>query len=174
MKKYKAFRTNDISYNTQVPVGIPGSITRPDNANVEPGMLIAVSGVFAQAYGLAMCAVAGGFSQFTAANVAADIQGILVRSVPSIGGPASDTSLGGGVPYPAQVQNILVKGYINVLCTVGTPVRDGAVYICNNVSGGAIGDFQATSSANNLLVPNLVWAADGKDASNNAEVRLYR
>ncbi len=167
------------AYLKQAPTGIPGAITRVDETNVEPGMLIAVSTVFAQAFGIPLAAVAGGFSQWVTGNVAADFYGILVREVPSIGGSlASDSDTEGGVPNPLFPQGIVVRGYINVKCTVGTPVRNGVVYIRTVASGMKnIGDFEATSDpGNNVALSNAqaIWATDGKDADNNAEIRVTR
>jgi hypothetical protein len=122
--------------------------------------------------------VTGGVTQYQSTNVAADFAGVLVRQAPGIQGSlASDLSFSGGTPNPLQVQGMAVRGYVNVLCTVGTPARGGIVYICVSTGGGgAIGDFQASSNAYNvaLSLTQAEWASDGKDASNNAELRIAR
>lgn len=163
------------SYLYQAPAGVVGDITRPDESNTEPAMLVAVAGVFAQAFGIPMRYVAGGISQFIAASVAADFAGILVREAPSISGNAN-SGLSDTTPWEKVPRGLMVRGYCNVLCTVGTPARGGIVYFCNNVAGGAIGDFQATTSANNLPLSTTqaTWASDGKDANNIAEIRIAR
>lgn len=167
------------AYLFQAPTGVPGDVTRADETNVEPAMLVAVSSVFAQSYGIPMAYVAGGISQWITSNVAADFAGVLVRQAPGISGSiASDASLAGGVPYPLQVQGLAVRGYVNVVCTIGTPARGGIVYIRTvAASGKAIGDFEATSDAGNnvaLSATQAEWASDGKDASGNAELRIAR
>ena len=167
------------AYLFQAPTGVPGDITRTDETNVEPAMLVAVSSVFAQAFGIPMAYVAGGISQWQGSNVAADFAGVLVREVPSISGSlSSDASLGGGVPNPLQPNGLAVRGYVSVLCTIGTPARGGVVYIRTVASGGkAIGDFEAVSDPGNnvaLSATQAEWASDGKDASNNAELRIAR
>lgn len=167
------------AYLFQAPVGIPGDITRTDETNVEPAMLVAASSVFAQAFGIPMVYVAGGISQYITSNVAADFAGVLVREVPSISGSlASDASLSGGVPNPVQPQGLAVRGYVSVLCKNGTPARGGIVYIrVVAASGKAIGDFEAVSDGGNsvaLSATQAEWASDGKDADNNAELRIAR
>lgn len=163
------------SYLKQAPVGFEGSVSRPDYTQVEPAMLVAVSSVYAPKYGLPMVLVNGGMSQWGAGNVAADFAGVLVRSVPQIGGlAADDTALDGATPWPSQVQNLLKKGYCTVKCGAGTPARGGPVYVAVDTNGGAtIGDFQATANgAHNVALTGVVWAADGKDANNIAEIRV--
>jgi hypothetical protein len=159
------------AYLKQAPVGVPGDISRTDNARVEPAMLVALSSVFAAAYGIAMKYVAGGIQQFASGDSAAQFAGFLARGVPSIG--TSDTTFAGG-PLSTQVQNLLVEGYMSVVCKTATPVRGQPVYICINVTGGnAIGDLCTTAdSGNNIALPGVSWASDGKDASNNAEIRI--
>lgn len=164
------------SYLYQAPNGVPGDITRTDETNVEPAMLVAVSTVFAQAFGIPMCYVAGGISQFSTGKVAADFAGVLVREVPSISGNTNQ-GLTDNIPYSAQVQGLAVRGYVSVKCVYGTPARGGIVYIRVVASSGhAIGDFDATSDADNvaLSLTQASWAIDGKDADNNTEMRIAR
>lgn len=164
-------------YLFQAPTGVAGDITRTDETNVEPAMLIAVSSVFAQAFGIPMVYNTGGISQFGASNVAADFAGILVRAVPSISGNAL-SGLTNNIPDPTQAANFAVRGYVNVLCPTGTPARGGIVYIRVVASGPKnVGDFEATADGGNNVALSLTqasWATDGKDANNNAEIRIAR
>jgi hypothetical protein len=165
------------AYLFQAPNGVAGDITRTDVTNVEPAMLKAVSSVFAQAFGIPMAYVTGGISQWQGSNVAADFAGVLVREVPSIAG-STDQTFPLAVPNPVQPQGLAVRGYVSVLCKVGTPVRGGVVYIRTVASGAKlIGDFEATSDPGNnvaLSATQAEWATDGKDADNNAELRIAR
>lgn len=177
--KSKPFRTKDVSYLTQAPTGIPGDITRTDETNVEPAMLIAASGVFAQAYGIPVKYVVGGIQQYNGgAEVAGDFAGVLVREVPSIAGSLGSDVISGSVPYSKQVQGLAVRGYVNVLCAAGTPVRGGVVYIQIIANGGiAVGSFRASADGSNtvaLTATQAEWASDGMDASGNAELRIAR
>lgn len=168
------------AYLFQAPTGVAGDITRVDETNVEPAMLVAASTVFAQAFGIPMKYVAGGIQQFNGgAETAADFAGVLVREVPGISGSiASDAAFDPTVPYSLQVQGLAVRGYISVKCTSGTPARGGAVYIQIIANGGiAVGDFRATADGGNTILLSATqaeWATDGKDADNNAELRIAR
>jgi hypothetical protein len=165
------------AYTFQAPAGVPGDITRPDETNTEPAMLIAVSAVYAQSFGIAMVYATGGISQVGAGFAAADFAGVLVRQAPGIS--ESGDGLTGNIPNAVQVQALVVRGYVNVLCVYGTPARGGLVYVrtvstSNNTS---LGTFDATSDSSNnvvLTVAQATWASDGKDANNNAELRIAR
>lgn len=170
------------AYLFQAPSGIPGDITRTDETNVEPAMLIAASTVFAQAFGIPMKYVAGGIQQFNGgAETKASFAGVLVREVPGIAGSnASDAALDGGTPNPDQPQGLAVRGYIAVICAgASAPARGGTVYVQITANGGvAVGSFRAdgTDSGNAVALDAVQaeWANDGRDASNNAELRIAR
>lgn len=168
------------AYLFQAPSGIPGDITRPDETNVEPAMLIAVSTVYAQKFGIPVKYTTGGVQQFNGgAETAPDFAGVLVREVPGIAGSsASDASFASAVPNPDQPQGIAVRGYVSVLCVSGTPARGGVVYVQIIAAGGfSVGDFRADADGGNtiaLTATQAEWAATGKDADNNAELRIAR
>ena len=164
------------SYLYQSPVGIPGAVTRPDNVNIEPAMLVAASAVFAQSFGIPMKYVTGGIQQFNGgAETPASFAGILVREVPSISGNLL-SGLADTVPNPEQPQGLLVRGYCSVVCLTGTPVRGGAVYVqIAAQSGRPVGSFHTTDDgADAILLDDVIWAVDGKDSDNNAEIRVAK
>lgn len=165
------------AYLYNAPAGVPGDITRVDETNIEPGELIAVGGTFALAFGIPVKYAVGGFSQFSGSETAADFAGVLIREVPSIpgsGGNELDTT----APNPAVPNGVAVRGYVSVKCTVGTPARGGIVYVrVVAASGKNIGDFEASSDSTNSVALSATqgsWATDGKDANNNAELRIAR
>lgn len=168
------------AYLFQAPVGVPGDITRTDETNVEPAMLIAASTVFAQAFGIPMKYVTGGIQQFNGgAEAATDFAGVLIREVPSIAGDvASDSTDYPTTPYAKQIQGLAVRGYVSVICAAGTPARGGAVYIQIIANGGiAVGSFRASADGSNtvlLTATQAEWATDGKDGNNIAELRIAR
>lgn len=170
-----------VSYLLQSPTGIPGDITRTDETNVEPAMLIAASTVFAQAFGIPVKYVAGGIQQFNGgAETKASFAGVLIREVPQISGSnASDASFSGTVPNPLQPQGLAVRGYVTVTCVAGTPARGGVVYVQIVANGGiGVGAFRADGTdAGNAIALDAVqaeWATDGVDADLNAELRIAR
>lgn len=168
------------AYLFQAPVGVPGAVTRPDETNVEPAMLIAASTVFPSAFGIPMKYVTGGIQQFNGgAEAAGDFAGVLIREVPSIAGDsASDAAFNPTTPYAKQVQGLAVRGYVSVICAAGTPARGGSVYIQIIANGGiAVGAFRASADGSNtilLTATQAEWATDGKDADGNAELRIAR
>lgn len=158
------------------PGAVAGSVTRPDVTNVEPAMLVAATGTFAQAFGIPMKYVSGGIQQFNGgAETAASFAGVLVREVPSISGSTAQ-GFDDNIPNPEQVQGLAVRGYVAVKAVVGTPARGGTVYVQIIANGGvAVGAFRATSDGGNTIaLTDVEWAADGKDADNNAEIRIAR
>lgn len=166
------------AYTFTAPNGVPGDISRTDETNVEPAMLIAASTVFAQAFGIPVKYVAGGIQQFNGgAEVAADFAGVLVREVPSISGNAL-AGFSDNIPNPEQVQGLAVRGYVNVKCVTGTPARGGVVYVQIITSGGfPVGAFRASADGGNtiaLAAAQAEWATDGVDADLNAELRIAR
>lgn len=165
------------SYLYSAPAGIPGDITRTDESNVEPARLIALSSVFVQAFGVAMRYVAGGIQQFTTSLTAADFAGVLVREVPSISGNTTQ-GFTDNTPNPVEVNGLLVRGYITVKCTNGTPARGGIVYVrIVSATDRPIGAFEAASDGGNsvaLSAQQAEWASDGLDADGNAELRVQR
>lgn len=171
------------AYLFQAPTGIAGDITRTDETNVEPVMLIGVGSplVYAQAFGIPLKYVTGGVQQFNGgAETAASFAGILVREVPSISGSnASDATFDGTVPNPLVPNGMAVRGYVSVKCAAGTPVRGGVVYVQIIADGGVpVGAFRADGAdggdAVALSATQAEWASDGMDANGNCEIRIAR
>jgi hypothetical protein len=167
------------SYLFQAPTGVPGDITRPDETNVEPAMLVGVGGtVFPTAFGIPVKYVAGGIQQFNGGSeTAASFAGVLIREAPSISGIAGDTTLG-GIPNSVQPQGLAVRGYVSVVCAAGTPARGGVVYVQIIADAVAVGAFRADGTdggnAIALTAAQAEWASDGVDAAGNAELRIAR
>jgi hypothetical protein len=161
-----------VAYLFQAPQGVVGDVTRPSESNIEAVFMGATPPL---AYGTPVKFDANGnIIKVVAADAAGVFAGIITRDAPGISGAGStdDFSATGYVPNTHQAQGLLVRGYATVLCTVGTPVRGGPVFMCNNTAGGAIGDLQATTSANNVQLTSCSWAVSGKDANNLAEIRV--
>lgn len=169
------------AYLYTAPAGFPGGNSRPDMANIEPALLVALTSVYAPRFGEAMRYVAGGIQQWTTGLTKADFAGALVRSVPQIDGTSAadgeDLALG-GVPNPDQIQDLMVRGYMTVKCTAGTPARGGIVYVrIVSATDRPIGAFEADSDTSNSVALDAAqaeWASDGVDANGLAEVRIWR
>lgn len=172
------------AYLFKAPSGVPGDITRTDETNVEPAMLVGVGtspAVYPTAFGIPVKYVAGGIQQYNGgAETAASFAGVLIREVPSIAGDiGSDSVFNPCTPLPTQLQGLAVRGYVSVLCAAGTPARGGVVYTQITANAGvAVGSFRAdgTDSGNAvaLAAAQAEWASDGKDADTIAELRIAR
>jgi len=114
---------------------------------------------------------------------AALFAGVAVRNVKTL---LSYTSLGNnddvaqiGQFAPGELAEVLERGSITVVCNVGTPVSQGAVYlrIAANASipAGVVGGFEAAADGANtidLSTVGVVWRTGAKDANNVAEITL--
>lgn len=159
------------SYLYRAPAGVAGDVTRPDNTVVEPGLLNASAAP--TAFGAPVKLVSGKFEKIAASDAASVFAGVLSRIAPSIAGDLAQT-FAGGTPNTASVQGIVVKGYVNVVCTQGTPVRGASVYVRVTAdTGKLVGDFEtAADSGKCVAIAGATWAVDGKDATNIAEIRI--
>lgn len=153
------------------PAGVAGSVSRPLDSQVES---IELGATPPTAYGTCLIAESGTgkFNKVTGSTVAADIKGFLVRSVPNISG-GIDNTFASGTPNASYFQGRLIRGYVKVTCTVGTPVKSGTVYVrVVAATGKAIGDIEATADgSNNIAITGAEWALNGKDGNNVAEIR---
>ena len=74
---------------------------------------------------------------------------------------------------PDEAVSVFQRGSISVICTVGTPIVGGAVYVRVVAGTGTnIGDIEAVANgANNVLLTNAQWGG-GKDANGVCELVL--
>lgn len=155
----------------RAPSGVAGDITRQLDTTVESGLLNAAKAP--TKFGAPVKIVSGLFEKIEASDAATVFAGIISRSVPSIAGDTAQ-SFGTGTPNTTSVQGIVVKGYVNVTCTQGTPVRGGQVFMRITAdTGKAVGDLEtAADSGKCVALTGVTWAVDGKDAGNVAEIRI--
>lgn len=164
-----------VSYPFAAPAGVLGDISRPDESNVEPAMLVTP---FPTNYAVAMKYATGGLTPFVAADTAAVVAGLLVRAAPGISQSSSNEAVGTFDPNQSEVQGNLVRGYATVFCNSGVPVRGQPVGIVQTASGGhPAGSFETGITGNNIplsatIVGNWTWAQDGLDPSGLAEIRI--
>ena len=127
------------SYKFNAPVGYAGTITRIDKTTVESIFLGTPN---APAFGIPLKNDGTGKAiPFAGGELASALIGFLGRSLPEISG----SSAAEDVPNPPQPQNLITRGYLNVVCTQGTPARFAPVYVRTvAASGKAIGDLEAT------------------------------
>lgn len=156
--------------------GVPGDLNGVPGTSVESWVID--PDLIPAAYGAPVKVVTnGGVSKIAAiesGDSATDFYGILSRSAPTVAG--GTTIINSGQPNGDTVSGVVVggPGYVLVACTIGTPVRGGPVYMRVTAVGTAnVGDLEATSdSPNNVLLPTVLWAIDGKDDANTTAVRV--
>ena len=157
--------------------GVPGDISRVDETIVEPATMDPAVPVLAFGAPVKLTVVSGlsKIQAIEAADAAADFFGVLSRVAPSIAGDTAET-FAAGTPNPAAIAGVVKKGYILVVCPVGTPVRNGIVYMrVVEALPKLVGDFEADADgANSVALVGVTWAVDGKDADDVAELSLGR
>lgn len=179
MKKiFRKLRATDVSYTYSAPNGVPGDITRPDETNVEPALMIVQGSTFPKV-GQGVKYATGGV-QLPSGDAATAFAGAVAREVPQQSNSSGDDVL--STPFTPLVTlpvGLVVRGYLSVICVAGTPARGGVVYwqVTDNGSIKA-GSFRAdgTDSGNAvaLTAAQAEWATDGVDANLNAELRIAR
>ena len=139
----------------RAPAGVAGDVTRPDDTIVEPAFI--ADGQTLQ-YGDPVKMLDGKLVKATATT---GFYGVLSRVVPSEAGDLGQT-YADGTPNPAQVQGVVVEGYVLVKCASGDPVRGK----CPNISADG---FNGNADDDVL---NIHWASQGKDENGLAELRI--
>jgi hypothetical protein len=151
--------------------GVAGDVTRQDDTVVESG-LFNTAKVPAE-FGAPVKITAGKIEKIESGDVAASLFGFLSRLAPSIAGDTAQI-FGSGTPNPVEVQGIIVRGRMNVKCKVGTPARNGIVYMrVVEALPKLIGDLEATSDTiNSVALTGVTWSVGGVDANFVTEIRI--
>ena len=107
-------------------------------------------------------AVSRKFEKLEAGDTIANFYGILLEK-----GSQEPVAPNDFVTPNTRGNHDILRGssYLFIKCSVGTPVRGGAVYINPTAN-----QFEATSSGSNFVVPGITWSVDGKDANSVSEV----
>lgn len=155
------------------PAGVPGDLNDILNTVVESWILDPV--LTPTDFGVPVKVVDGKIAKIEAGDTAADFYGILSRSVPTMSASLT-VDLNTSTPNPNTVSGVVVggPGYVLVKCTIGTPVKGGAVYMRVVAAvGKAVGDLEADADGtDNVLLTNVIWAVAGKDSNNVSAVRV--
>lgn len=160
------------AYLYNAPAGIPGNVTRIDDSTVETAYIDSNPSFAPELVGDAVVMDGGRLRRFPAGGTGDSVYGVITGSIRETS--VVQNSFGTYIPNPENLQGVLVKGYINVKCKYGTPVRGEPVYIRNVAAGTRlVGDFEAISEPGlNEIIPDVTWAVDGIDADYTAEIRF--
>lgn len=159
------------AFLTRMPTGIPGDVTRPSAATIEPGVFNSAAAF--GGYGLFGKISSGKFVPVGAGDAATAVYGLLIRPFPVTGANASDP-LGTAVPPTTGMADVLVRGYAAVKVNAGTAALGSQVYIrvAAAAAGKPIGGIEAAAdTTNTIAVPNCTFMS-AADASGNAEIRF--
>lgn len=180
---------NNIPGNTAIesdaPASIPGTLTRfVATAVVEP--LVFDSTNPPEAFGVPYKLASDGEAEAIEANDrAADVDGFIVRNVPSMAPTIAADAAEGGVPNKAMLQGGAPLGvgaaYMMVVCAAGDPVRGEPVFMRRVADdplevGGIEADSDVTATAGAMSgTGNATCGAVTctKDAENGAHVALF-
>jgi hypothetical protein len=152
--------------------GIPGELSRPSQATVEPQAFN--SSVPFNQYGIPGKMVAGLFVPLSLVGDTAPY-GFLVRPYPITGLNASDP-LATGVPICTGgfAANVMRRGYMTVFCQAGSPVIGGAIYVryANPAGAAVLGGVEAALIGGTTVALTNCAFMSGIDPSGNAEIQF--
>lgn len=158
----------------KLPAGIPGTIHRMENAEVitettDPALPFTAYGVAG-----AIGAANGRIRPIGAGDTDATVYGLLVRTFPGHAGTDwNSQGLGQSVP-PGGVRNLsfMIRGFMNVKCNAGTPVKLGAVYIriAAGTTNQPVGGFEAAADGANTILLTRSYFRGPADAFGNTEI----
>ncbi|CAM2295282.1 Putative bacteriophage protein [Ralstonia mannitolilytica] len=155
------------AYLYRMPSGIPGDVSRPSQATIEPGIFDS-SFPFAS-YGIPAKKVNGKIRPVASGDAATVIIGLLVRPFPT---RSSQDPLGTSTPPTTGVGDLMRRGYMTVQCNAGTPADGGTVYVRVAAASGAkvIGGIEAAADGTNTVVMAGAVFRSAGDASGNVEI----
>ena len=155
----------------RMPAGIPGNLTRENQATVESGLLDSTATF--PGFGLPGKVSSGKFVPITTGDAAAAVFGFLVRPFPIQGAPAITDNLGAATPPTSGIANVLKRGYINVTLNGSTAAaKGGTVYVrvAAAATGKPIGGIEAASDSTNTIALTNAYFTGPADASGNTEI----
>ena len=146
-------------FETRMPCGIPGEVTRTRGAVLEPGIVGAADvphGAPVKIENDKVVALANG-------DAAADLYGFMARHAPTQGGAATLTP---GVAPAGSCCSVLRSGYMAVELAVGTAAKGDVVRVrVAPDTGKDVGDIEAGSATGNVAVNATFMGAADTDGS---------
>lgn len=147
----------------RMPSGIAGDVSRKSHSTIEAHILKGKLGAF----GIFCKMTEKGLVPLEAADD--QVYGLIVRSYPT---QSAVNGMGAAVPQENIMQDVLVRGYMTVKCSVGTAKKAGKVYV--RVDSGTelkpVGGIEAVADgANTIELKNAVFMHEA-DAQGNVEI----
>lgn len=149
------------AYLYRMGVGIPGDVNRVDSGmTIEAQAADPLDPIPAYGVPVVMNAAGSGVGPVDAADAAADLYGVLVRTFPGQSNPPNafgaqqlltDTS----VPPTQGTLDVLRRGYIAVKLNTGSPAplkgQPAFVWVAATAAGHVQGQFEAAASGGNTV-----------------------
>lgn len=150
----------------RMPAGIPGAISRAQQATVDP-VVFNASKPFTS-YGRFGKTVSGAFEPLESGDAAAVITGVLVRPYPTT---SSQDGLGTSTPPTSGVGDRLKRGYISAHLSQGAAAKDAQVYVRITAdTGKLVGDIEAGADSGACVAVVGCFFTGAADASGNVEL----
>lgn len=168
--------THDVAFDLRMGAGFPGDINRHmfstmpglANSSVQAPRLYGDPVIIDTATNSYRGIVAGDTATFAA-------DGILVRPYPTqqTSGGMSAT-IGSAAPNLLQPIDVINEGYVMVKCNVGTPTKNGQVFVYTAASTGnhVQGGLESAAGANLTLISNMRFNGP-PDASGVCEAAIH-
>ncbi len=159
-KKIIRAKTRDVAFPYRMFTGFPGDVNRTHPASIEPNQNNATNPLDVFGNAVVVNTADNTVRKILTSDTAiTSIYGIGVRPYPTqqASGGAS-ASFGVGAPNPAQPLDVLRNGYFFTK-VVGSPAKDGTVYLWVAASSGAhvLGGFEASSSGSTVTLTNVFF-----------------
>ncbi|WP_448952139.1 structural cement protein Gp24 [Labrys neptuniae] len=157
------------AFQYRMPAGIPGAVTRAEQATVEPQLYDSTAPF--TGYGLpGKIGTNGKFQPITTGDAAGALYGILVRPYPT---NSSQDGLGVSVPPTSGACNVLRRGYMMAQVNgAAAATKNGQAYIrvAAAAAGKPIGGIEAAADSTNTIAPVGLVFTGPADANGNTEL----
>jgi hypothetical protein len=146
----------------RMPAGVPGDVSRKQNATLEPNLV----GNIPIPFGAPVKLVSGKLAPLAGGESAAAVYGFLARAYP-IG--SIDDAQGRACACPDSAQDVLRRGYMTLKLAQGVAAKNGVVYVRLTAdTGKAPGDIEAAGGTGLVAVPAVFMGP--ADAGGNVEI----
>lgn len=181
MKKNAICRafTKDAAFTFRMGSGFPGDVNRAHPMNIEPALINTTTPPTAYGNAVLLDPATNSVRNPVAGDTAVTrIYGMAVRPYPTSQASASNygqAAIGAATPPASGVMDVLRDGY-GIVKVVGTPTKDGAVFIWVAASSGnhIQGGFEAAASAGNTAAIANARFNGPPDANGYTEVIFNR
>jgi hypothetical protein len=162
-----------VAYNTRIPAGIAGSVSRVEHLTAEAQM--PDPAVPITAFGLPVkIGTNGRLQPITTGDVATAVYGFLIRPMPGFAYTGATTAFGPGAPPTVadHALDVMRRGYMQVVINAGTASKNSPVYVRVAAATGPkpLGGIEATADSTNTIVVVGATFMGAADASGNTEI----